>query len=176
MVHCRRSYAPGGTFSFAVILRDRSTNHLVTYVDQLRASFRRARQKQPFDIIVVVILPDYLHAIFQLPEDDAGYPSRWRSIKSHFSRALVKQGVRLEKNDRGELDLWQRRYWEHQIRDEDDLKTHVDYIHFNPVKHGGVDKVADWPYSSFHRYVRHGVYDDSWRMTWIPLRCIQATY
>ena len=92
-----------------------------------------------------------MHAIFRLPESDNDYPGRWRSIKIRFTRALIKQGVALKKNKKGEVNLWQRRYWEHQIRNDMDLQNHVDYIHFNLVKHGYVERAGDWPYSSLNR-------------------------
>ncbi len=98
----------------------------------------------------------------KLPDNDANFPARWKAIKSSFSRALMKEGVGLSKNKKGEINLWQRRYWEHQIRDEMDLQAHVDYIHFNPVKHGYVQHVLDWPYSSFHRYVQSGLLNEEW--------------
>jgi len=97
-----------------------------------------------------------------LPPADADYSGRWRSIKSRFTRALMKSGVNLMRNARGEYHLWQRRYWEHTVRDQEDLLRHVDYIHFNPVKHGWVQRVQDWPYSSFHKYVRQGICPQDW--------------
>jgi len=162
MVQYRRSQTTGGTFFFTVNLRDRSSGYLVTHVDCLRESVRVAKQQFPFEIVAFVVLPEHLHAIFRLPENDNDYPARWRAIKSHFSRALIRDGVGLKKNLRGEINLWQRRYWEHQIRDDADLQAHVDYIHFNPVKHGYVDRVSDWPYSSFHRYVQSGILENAW--------------
>jgi putative transposase len=110
----------------------------------------------------VVVLPDHLHTVWTLPRDDSDYSSRWRAIKSRFTRAIRKRGVSLIPNAKGEYDLWQRRYWEHTIRDMDDLQRHVDYIHYNPVKHGLVKRVADWPFSSFHRYVRLGWISPDW--------------
>ena len=107
-------------------------------------------------------MPDHLHTIWTLPENDADYSSRWRAIKSRFTRRLRTQGAPLQANSKGEYALWQRRYWEHTIRDEDDLQKHVDYIHYNPVKHGLVNRVTDWPYSSFHRYVRRGWLSQDW--------------
>jgi len=103
-----------------------------------------------------VVLPDHLHALWKMPEGDADYPGRWQAIKRLFSQKIKQQGVILPKAPEGGYRLWQRRYWEHTIRDEDDWQRHVDYIHFNPVKHGWVKRVGDWPYSSFHRYVRRG--------------------
>jgi len=109
-----------------------------------------------------VVLPEHLHSIWALPLDDADYPKRWQAIKSRFTRSLVKEGEALTKNTKGEYDLWQRRYWEHLIRDESDLQRHVDYIHYNPVKHGHVLQVKDWPYSSFHRYIQKGYLNPNW--------------
>ena len=110
----------------------------------------------------VVVLPEHLHAIWTLPPDDVDYCARWQRIKGRFTRLLVKQGVDLSRNAKGEYDLWQRRYWEHTIRDDIDLQRHVDYIHYHPVKHGFVQRVTDWPYSSFHRYVRDGLLPQDW--------------
>ncbi len=162
MVQYRRSQTPGGTYFFTVNLRDRISGQLVTHVDHLRQAFNDVCQQCPFEIIAAVVLPDHLHMIMKLPVDDNDYPGRWRAIKSRFTRALVKDGVDMIRNSKGEYNLWQRRYWEHQIRDEIDLQRHIDYIHFNPVKHGYVKRVVDWPYSSFHRYVKSGVLDENW--------------
>jgi putative transposase len=109
-----------------------------------------------------VILPDHIHTIWKLPDNDFDYPSRWKAIKSLFTRLLVRSGERLVKNTRGEYLLWQRRYWEHTITDTRDLQLHIDYIHYNPVKHGYVDSVTDWAHSSFHHYVQSGVLPDDW--------------
>lgn len=111
----------------------------------------------------MVVLPDHLHAIWRLPENDTDYPTRWSLIKAGFSRRLAKSesigASRLRKRERG---IWQRRYWEHQIRDDDDLDRHVAYVHFNPVKHGYVERAIDWPYSSIHRYVGEGAVSETW--------------
>ena len=154
MVNYRRAQTPGGTYFFTVTLQDRRANHLVTYITHLHNAIRQVQRQKPFDIIAAVFLPEHLHMIARLPENDSDYPGRWRAIKSLFTRALVKEGVGITQNHRGEYNLWQRRYWEHQIRDENDLRRHVDYIHYNPVKHGYVKRVADWPHSTFHRFVR----------------------
>jgi putative transposase len=113
-------------------------------------------------LIAVVILPDHLHTILTLPSDDFDFPGRWRRIKGYFSSALIDGSIGLKRRPNGNLALWQRRFWEHTIRDEGDFARHVDYIHFNPVKHGLVQRVRDWPYSSFHRYVREGILPDDW--------------
>jgi putative transposase len=108
-----------------------------------------------------VVLPDHLHAILTLPSD-ADFSGRWRRIKGHFSRRLIDATASLQRWPNGDLALWQRRFWEHTIRDESDFSRHIDYIHFNPVKHGLVPCVRDWPHSSFHRYVREGPLPDDW--------------
>jgi putative transposase len=162
MVSFRRNYVPGGTYFFTVTLRDRQWRMLTDHVDLLRAAFREASHKHAFTIDAVVILPEHLHAVMTMPEGDADYSGRWRAIKATFSRSLTKSGIALTQDRRGEYRLWQRRFWEHTIRDEDDLRAHIDYIHFNPVKHGWASRAADWPYSSFHRFVRLRWLDAEW--------------
>jgi putative transposase len=161
MVRYRRHRVPGGTFFFTVTLQDRRSRALVEHVRALRLAVRTARVERPFSIDAVVILPDHLHAIFSLPPGDADFSGRWRRIKSLFTRQ-VRSTERLDRSPKGEYGLWQRRFWEHTIRDEDDLVRHVDYIHWNPVKHGLVSRVRDWPHSSFHRYVRMGWLAEDW--------------
>jgi len=162
MVKFRRNYVPGGTYFFTVTLRDRQSRILTERVGLLREIFRDVRKEHPFEIVAIVILPEHLHTVLTLPEQDADYSRRWQAVKGRFSGALVKSGVPLHKDHRGEYRLWRRRFWEHTIRDEQDLETHVDYIHYNPVKHGLVQRAADWPYSSFHRYVRLGWLNEDW--------------
>jgi putative transposase len=158
-----RNFVSGGTFFFTVNLAERRLRLLTGHIDLLRAAFRATRLRHPFTIDAVVVLPDHLHAIWTLPEGDADFATRWRLLKSSFSRALPAgeriSNSRLRKGERG---IWQRRYWEHTIRDETDLARHIDYIHINPVKHGHVTRVRDWPYSSFHRMVRLGTYPEDW--------------
>jgi len=114
-------------------------------------------------IDAIVILPDHLHAIWSLPEGDADFATRWRHVKAMFSRALpMRERISESRLRKGERGIWQRRYWEHTLRDERDFSRHLDYIHFNPVKHGLVTRVEDWPYSSFYRMVRLGVYAKDW--------------
>ena len=129
MVQYRRSRTPGATWFFTVNLRNRSSRHLITHIEDLRKAFENTRQRRPFKTLAIVILPDHLHMVMELPSGDSDYPGRWRSIKSHFTRSLVKNGLPLIKNPRGEYNLWQRRYWEHEIRNELDLQRHVNYIH-----------------------------------------------
>ena len=158
-----RANSPGATYFFTVVLADRSRRLLVDHIDVLRKAFRNELIAHPFIIDAVVILPDHLHCIWTLPEGDPDFSNRWLRIKSAFSRALPnteqRSASRLRQNERG---IWQRRYWEHQIRDERDYEAHVDYIHFNPVKHGHVTSVSDWPYSSFHRFVQQGTLPADW--------------
>ncbi|MCC6301766.1 MAG: transposase [Gammaproteobacteria bacterium] len=162
MVRYRRNRVAGGTYFFTVTLNDRQSRRLVDEIDHLGSAIRSVKRERPFRIDALVILPEHLHAIWTLPPDDDDYVSRWRMIKARFSRALMKGGAVVRCNDRGEYDLWRRRYWEHTIRDEADLRHHVDYVHYNPVKHGWVRRVDQWPYSTFHRYVRNGAYPKDW--------------
>lgn len=158
----RRNFVPGGTYFFTVTLADRRSKLLVDQIDRLRNAFRVARRERPFTVDAIVILPDHLHAIFTLPSNDLDFPGRWRRIKGRFSSGLIEASIELNRRPNGDLMLWQRRFWEHTIRDESDFARHVDYIHFNPVKHGLVKQVGDWPYSSFHQYVRNGILPHDW--------------
>jgi len=164
-VRYRRSRVSGGTFFFTVNLANRNYQLLTEHVGVLREVNRKVRQIHPFEIVAMVVLPDHLHAIWALPPGDRDYPLRWSLIKAGFSRAMMKServsGSRECKRERG---IWQRRYWEHQVRSEDDLIRHVDYIHFNPVKHGHVQSPVEWPYSSIHRYIRNGIVPFDWGM------------
>ena len=164
MVHYRRSRVPGGTFFFTVALRDRSEHTLVEHVHALRRTIQNVRERRTFAIDAMVILPDHLHAVWTLPTGDSDYSGRWRAIKSGFVRCLRAQGISLSANSKGEYDVWQRRFWEHQIRDEADLARHVDYVHINPVKHGLVERAIDWQWSTFHRYVRMKILPPDWAM------------
>jgi putative transposase len=162
MVLYRRNLVPGGTYFFTVTLADRGSDRLVRYVGLLREAFRVTRRERPFRIDAIVVLPDHLHAVWTLPPDDADYPGRWRRIKADFSRRMAAVDPTVPKNHRGEYRLWQQRYWEHTIRNDTDLACHIDYVHFNPVKHGLVEQVRDWRLSSFHRYVRAGLLSADW--------------
>lgn len=160
MVRYRRNYVPGGTYFFTLALADRRGDALVKHIDALRASFSKARRERSFTVDAIVVLPDHLHSMVTLPEGDADFSGRWRRIKGLFSRSVAAADTRLAPDAAGRL--WQRRFWEHTIRDDDDFSRHFDYIHFNPVKHGLVDRVCDWPYSSFHLYVRRGWLTADW--------------
>lgn len=164
MPNWRRAWWPGGTWFFTVNLLERRGNHLlVERIDLLRQSVAWVRQAHPFSIHAWVVLPDHLHCILSLPEDDDDFALRWRLIKSHFSRALPHTEWRSDSRQRyGERGIWQRRYWEHRIRDAADYRHHLDYVHLNPLKHGYVTRASDWPYSTFHRYVAAGWYPPLW--------------
>ncbi len=163
MANYRRSLLSGGTYFFTVNLADRRRALLTEHIGLLRAAFRSVRECHPFGMEAVVILPDHLHTVWTLPEGDADYAMRWRQIKSTFSRALPnREAISASRAGKGERGIWQRRYWEHTIRDEDGFGQHVDYIHFNPVKHGHVMRADDWPFSSFHRWVGLGAYSPGW--------------
>ena len=163
MTDYRRNFVAGGSFFFTVNLADRRLLLLTEYVDKLRIAVRDVRQRHPFTIDAMVVLPEHLHAVWMLPDGDADFSTRWRQIKSAFSRSLpVSETVSRSRSSKGERGIWQRRYWEHTIRDENDFARHIDYVHINPVKHGLVTRVKDWPYSSFHRMVKVGVYPEDW--------------
>lgn len=162
MVAYRRVRIAGASYFFAVTLRDRGSDMLVARADDLRMADREVRQQRPFSIAAAVILPDHLHMIWTLPPDDCDYSGRWRAIKSRFSQALVLGGIHLQRNGGGEYDLWQRRFWEHTLRNEDDFSRHVNYIRYNPVKHGYVSIPAAWPLSSIHRDIRAGIIPLDW--------------
>ena len=159
-----RNCTAGGLYFFTVNLAERrGTTLLVDRIGALMDAFRVTNQDHSFAMPALVVLPDHLHCLWQMPPDDHDFSTRWRLIKSRFSRRIATgercSPSRLRKSERG---LWQRRYWEHLIRDERDYQSHVDYIHFNPVKHGLVERVADWPYSTFHRHVRNGTLPANW--------------
>ena len=162
MVGYRRNFVPGGKYFFTAALQDRTSTYLIDHKDVLHRCIQTVKSKSHFDEVATVILPDHLHTIWKLPDDDSDYPARWKAIKSRFTRSLLRSGVPLDKNSRGEYRLWQKRYWEHTIMDEQDLESHIDYIHFNPVKHGYVTKASDWMPSSFHRYVQAGKLPQDW--------------
>jgi len=159
----RRSFVPGGTFFFTVNLADRRCRLLTEKVDRLRAAFRYARAWHAFTLDAVVVLPDHLHAIWTLPPGDADYSTRWRLIKAVFSRGIEPVERRSKSRAaKGKRGIWQRRYWEHTLRDERDFERHCDYIHFNPVKNGYVRAAHEWPHSSLHRFLKLGIYPAGW--------------
>lgn len=168
MPNYRRRFLPGGTYFFTLV-----TEHRSQFLCQpnarrlLRQAFRKCRQLRPFCIEAIVLLPDHLHTIWTLPHGDDDFATRWSHIKGSFTHAWLKHGGREEsvnasRTHHRRRGVWQRRYWEHALRDEADYERHVEYIHYNPVKHGLVKCPSDWPYSSFHRYVSLGQYTMDW--------------
>ncbi|MES2049859.1 MAG: transposase [Pseudomonadota bacterium] len=159
----RRNRIPGGTYFFTVNLLDRHSNLLIEHIDAFRQAVRQVRAHRPFHIDAWVILPEHMHCIWTLPLGDTDYSARWKAIKIAFAKSLPNteplSKVRERKVERG---IWQRRFWEHTIRDEQDYAAHVDYVHINPLKHGLVQQVKAWPYSSFHRFVASGIYSENW--------------
>jgi putative transposase len=163
MSNYRRNRVVGGTYFFTVNLLERKKTLLVDHIDELRSAVRKTKIKHPFHIDAWVVLPDHLHCIWTLPENDADYSMRWREIKKAFSKSIPKteyrSKTRIHRHERG---IWQYRFWEHTIRNELDYQRHMDYCHFNPVKHGLVDSVYKWPYSTFHSLVRQSIYAREW--------------
>ena len=157
MPRFRRAFIEGGSYFFTVVTFNRMP--ILTTEESraiLRAAWLDVNGRFPFETVAVCLLPEHLHRIGSLPEGDAEHSMRWKEIKRLFTKSyLVKVGPGEERNESrlktGEAAIWQRRYWEHMIRDEEDLWRHLDTIHYNPVKHGLAQRVADWPWSSFHR-------------------------
>ena len=159
----RRANIAGATYFFTVNLADRKSALLTAQIDKLRTAVRLVQSRHPFEIPAMVILPDHLHALWVLPPDDANFATRWSLIKAGFSRGLpANERISTSRQSKGERGIWQRRYWEHLIRDDDDYARHVDYIHYNPVKHGHVTRAADWPHSSIRRYTNAGTLPVDW--------------
>lgn len=160
----RRLWRSGGTYFFTINLQQRKNNDLlVRHIDLLRNSVASVRKHHLFKIHGWVVLPDHMHCIIELPEGDTNFAIRWQLIKLIFSKGIprdeYRSAVQIKRSERG---IWQRRYWEHLIRDQQDFNAHMDYIHVNPLKHGLVQRVSDWPYSTFHRYVNQGIYPLNW--------------
>jgi putative transposase len=168
MPNYRRNRVAGGTHFFTVVtLRHRP----ILTTDIARPILHRAlagvQRKRPFAIDAIVLLPDHLHAIWTLPAGESDYSLRWAEVKEAFTRSFLSAGgedgpVSPSRRKHPERSVWQRRFWEHTVRDEDDFKRCADYVHWNPVKHGLVARVRDYPWSSFHRYVESGEYDLDW--------------
>lgn len=147
----KRPRIPGASVFFTVALADRGARTLVDHVDVLREAVRATKAERPFRVDAWVVLPDHMHCVWTLPEGDADYSIRWSVIKARFSRAMPRIERRSSHTARREHGIWQRRFWEHHISDEDDFRAHVRYCWINPVKHGLVSDPGDWPWSSYHR-------------------------
>jgi putative transposase len=168
MADYRRWYVPGGTYFFTLATHKRR-KFLTDETSRrcLEEAMQTVQNSYAFTIVALVLLPDHLHTVWTLPQGDANYPTRWKRIKEEFTKSyLAKGGIELPVSEsrrrKKERGVWQRRYWEHTVRDEDDLKRCVDYTHWNPKKHGYVKRVRDWEYSTFHEFVRLGEYDIDW--------------
>ena len=149
MTNYRRYYQDGGCYFFTVVINDRSTDLLTANIQILRHAFAKIKKSYPFKIDAMVVLPDHIHSVWTLPKNDHDYSTRWRLIKSTFSRAINQHdNISVSRKNKNEKGIWQRRFWEHLIRDQEDYNRHIDYVHFNPVKHGYVTDPHQWPYSS----------------------------
>lgn len=152
MPNYRRLYVSGATYFFTANLRDRRRRLLTEEMAAFRASWVDVCKSHPFETVAAVVLPEHSHFIWRLPAEDADFTTRIRLLKSGFTRRL---GAALKRRGRkGERDIWQRRFWEHVIRDDEDLNAHIAYIHWNPVKHGHVNDPDDWPFSTWHAWKR----------------------
>lgn len=167
MSNYRRSNIAGGTYFFTVnSFRRRPILATESLRNALRLAIQKTRLTHPFEIDAWVLLPDHLHCIWTLPQGDANFSVRWSMIKRLVSQACADEfgvdNLSASRTQRKESGIWQRRFWEHQIRDDNDFARHVDYIHFNPVKHGLVARAMDWPHSTFHRYVAQEILPQDW--------------
>jgi putative transposase len=161
-----RVYINGATYFFTLVTHNRkSIFNTIGAVELFNDAITYTNQRMPFKINAYVVLPDHLHSIWTLPENSSDYSTRWRLIKSYFTRHWLVNGTISKSPSKmrsGEQDVWQRRFWEHLIRDEKDLARHVEYIHYNPVKHSLVNSPIEWKYSSFIEYVQEGLYPVNW--------------
>lgn len=163
MPNYRRAKVKGGTYFFTINTLDRNKGLLTRHINELRQSFNHVKKQLPFKLDALVIFPDHFHMVMTLPQNDDDYSSRLRLIKEGFTKRLnLNTTDHLSRITRNEKGVWQRRFWEHQIRDEEDYINHIHYCYINPVKHRWVKRVRDWPYSSFHRDVKRGLFPIDW--------------
>ena len=167
----RRVYTKGACYFFTLVTEQRRP---IFKNDQqikiLRESFKKVKQKYPFKIDAIVVLPDHIHCIWTLPEGDQDYSTRWRLIKTGFTKQCdtsIIQSPNHTRTRKKQQAIWQHRFWEHMIRNEQDYQHHVEYIHYNPVKHGLVKQASDWPYSSLHQYINDGIVPRNWGVSYI---------
>ncbi len=164
----RRSLIEGGTYFFTVVMYGRLPILTTTPAREiLHKAWIEVKERFNFETVAVCLLPDHLHCIWKLPEGDSNYPVRWKEIKRRFTIAYLKEvgpgEVRnASRQKKHEAAIWQRRYWEHTLFEQVDFEEHLDYIHYNPIKHGFVTQAIDWPYSSFSRFVKEGMYEPDW--------------
>jgi len=178
MPNYKRAISPARTYFFTAVTYNRIPWFKLDIArTALRDSIKKVRLKQPFTIEAWVLMPDHMHCIWTMPHGDQDYSTRWRLIKTFTTRRIVdfsesgdgisgmteqSNGALASRVKRGEKNIWQRRFWEHAIRDEKDLKAHLDYIHYNPVKHGLTKSPAAWPYTTFHKFVSEHKYEKEW--------------
>jgi putative transposase len=158
MSQYKRHYQSGGHYFFTLVTYQRSPIFSnAEKVEQLKIAINKVKKTYPFSLNAMVVLPDHLHCLWKLPEKDNNFSMRWRLIKRYFSME-----VDASVNHRKEKEVWQRRFWEHTIRDVNDWQKHMDYIHYNPVKHGLARMPLDWQHSSFNYWVGRGLYEENW--------------
>jgi len=168
MSNYRRWYVPGGTYFFTAITYCRRPMLCEPVArSSLHEAIAHVRKDWPFDLVAIVLMPNHFHCVWTLPSGDDRYSVRWKRIKEEFTRRYIEAGGReirpsLSRLKQGERGVWQRRFWEHTVDDEEDLQQCIDYVHWNPKKHGYVTNVVDWPWSTFHRYVTLGEYTPAW--------------
>ncbi len=182
MPEYRRVLIPGGTFFFTLVTFERIpilTSELSRQI--LKQVWKTVRDKHPFTCDAICLLPDHLHCIWTLPENDTNYAIRWAAIKALFSKKYLQaggmEGIRSNsRKEKGEAAIWQRRYWEHCIVDDNDFSKHFDYIHYNPVKHNLVSSVSEWQWSSFHKYKLKGYYPEGWGEKDFDFKIVDGDY
>jgi putative transposase len=168
MPNYRRLFQPGGTFFFTVVTHDRRELFRSDEARRcLHDAIRAVQDERPFELVATVLLPQHLHCIWKLPAGDCDFSKRWGRVKSGFTKLWLAGGGRdtaisAARAKHRESGVWERRFWEHRIRDEEDFIRHVNYIHYNPVKHGLARCPHAWPYSSFPRWVEQGYYRRDW--------------
>jgi putative transposase len=159
MVQYRRNFVPGASYFFTVALLNRTSSLLIDHISILRNAFHAVQAQRPITLNAEVILPDHLHSLWTLPIGEGDYPSRWRALETRFSRQIPSGEWRCASRARkGKREIWRRQYREHTVRVERDKTRHADYIPFNPIQHGHVSHVVQWPYFPFHRFARQGIY------------------
>lgn len=169
MPNYRRDFTDGALYFFTLVLQNRNALLLTTYIKQFREAYQETLHYYPFQTIAICILPDHLHLIMRLPEGDSNYSIRIQALKRNFTKRLPTSLISLNESkiSKREKGIWQRRFWEHRIRDEQDLEKYIHYIYYNPVKHGYTQSVSDWQFSSFHRDVKNGFIEPDWG-TYVP--------
>jgi putative transposase len=162
-MYYRRVIIPGATYFFTVTLSNRKSTLLTDEIVKLRSAFNKVKIKHPFKIDGIVVMPDHLHMVMTLPPTDSNYSQRWNLIKGYFSRDIkMDEDISTTKKKKRERSIWQRRFWEHAIRHEQDYEKHLNYIHYNPVKHGYVKSPTDWKFSSIHQYIADEILPVNW--------------